>query len=171
MTSSKPDLAILAVAAHEHWDATVERAYERRATQIWEYARRLGLDPARAEEVAQESFARLLGLQAARRPKDVDAWIFRVAHNLAMDSHRRGRRIAVGEIELVAPDPDETQRLVLWSQVDRLPERQRAAIYLRYRADLDFAAIASVLQISESGARANVFRGIARLRTWLDLEE
>ncbi len=168
MTSSKPDLAILIAESHDYWDATVERAYERRATQIWEYGRRLGLDPARAEEVAQESFARLLGLQASRRPGNVDAWLFRVAHNLAMDSHRLGRRIAVSEIELVAQDPDDAQRLALWTQVDRLPERQRAAIYLRFRADLDFAAIATVLRISESGARANVFRGIARLRTWIE---
>lgn len=165
--STKPEVAILSLT-HESWDATVERAYERRATQIWEYGRRLGLDPAQAEEVAQETFARLLGLQASRRPTNVDAWLFRVAHNLAMDSHRRGRRIVVAEIELVSQDPDNAQRLALWSQVDRLPERQRAAIYLRYRADLDFAAIATVLQISESGARANVFRGIARLRTWIE---
>ncbi len=168
MTSTKSELAILITESHEYWDATVERAYERRATQIWEYGRRLGLDSARAEEVAQESFARLLGLQSSRRPTNVDAWLFRVAHNLAMDDHRRGRRIVVAQIEVVSQDPDDAQRITLWSQVDRLPERQRAAIYLRYRADLDFAAIATVLRISESGARANVFRGIARLRTWIE---
>jgi DNA-directed RNA polymerase specialized sigma24 family protein len=54
--------------------------------------------------------------------------------------------------------------LALWQEVDRLPEKQRAAVYLRYRADLDFAGVAFVLGITESGARANVFRALARLR-------
>ena len=34
--------------------------------------------------------------------------------------------------------------------------RQRQAVYLRYRADLDYPSIATILGISESGARANV---------------
>jgi RNA polymerase sigma factor (sigma-70 family) len=58
--------------------------------------------------------------------------------------------------------------LDLWTAVDRLPQRQRAVVYLRYRADFDFATIARILSISQVGARANAFRAIARLRREVD---
>jgi RNA polymerase sigma factor (sigma-70 family) len=66
-------------------------------------------------------------------------------------------------------DPETAEeRLALWQEVDRLPERQRAVLYLRYRADLEFAAIASILGITAGGARANCARALDRLRDWMD---
>lgn len=150
------------------WDATVEEAYRRRARQLWDYARRLGLDAGRSEEVAQEAFVRLLALRPLSRPQAADAWLFRTVHNLAVDQHRRLARTTASEITRLAElAPASDERLAVWEQVDRLPERQRAAIYLRYRADFEFSTIAEILGISQSGARANVFRALARLREWM----
>ncbi|MBA2719665.1 MAG: hypothetical protein H0U52_10550 [Chloroflexi bacterium] len=59
------------------WAEAVETIYVRRARQLWEYGRRLGLDSGAAEEVAQEVFVRLLRLPALRRPGNPDAWLFR----------------------------------------------------------------------------------------------
>jgi RNA polymerase sigma factor (sigma-70 family) len=143
-------------------ESAIEFAYERRASQLWSYARRLGVDGSTAEQLVQEAFARLL--QVARRggiPDNVDAWLFRVVHNLAIDEHRRVRP---SPIRVIQAEESTDDRVALWAEVDRLPEKQRAAIYLRYRADLDFAHVAFVLGITESGARANVFRALARLR-------
>jgi len=81
-----------------------------------------------------------------------------------MDSHRRTRRSPVRELPSQTDSRDEGERVALWQAVNRLPERQRAAVYLRYHADLEYSVVAQVLGISESGARANVFRGIAGLR-------
>jgi len=120
-------------------EAAIELAYDRRASQLWSYARRLGVDGSIAEQLVQEAFARLL--QVARRgstPENVDAWLFRVVHNLAIDEHRRARPSPVRLITVEEPTDD---RLALWQEVDKLPEKQRAAIYLRYRADLDFAGV------------------------------
>ena len=146
------------------WAEAVGRAYERRARQLWEYGRRLGLDPASAEEALSEVFARVLHLSRLRRPDRLDAWLFRSLHNYAMDRHRQSRRIGVLDINEARIGPDDAERLTLWQEVDRLPLRQRQAVYLRYRADLDYASIATVLGISEAGARANVFRAMVQLR-------
>ena len=150
------------------WHRTVGLAYDRRARQLWEYGRRLGLDPGSAEEAMQEVFARVLHLPRVRRPDNLDAWLFRSLHNQSMDRHRRARRVQMLDIgqAIVEPGgtPDYAGRLALWQEVDRLPLRQRQAVYLRYRADLDYLSIAAVLGISEAGARANVFRAMAQLR-------
>lgn len=146
------------------WAAAVEVAYDRRSRQLWEYARRLGLDPASAEDGMQEVFARALHLVRVRRPDNLDAWLFRSVHNYAMDRHRQASRSRVVDLSERTAGPDDAGRLGLWQEIDRLPMRQRQAVYLRYRADLDYPAIASILGISESGARANVFRAMASLR-------
>lgn len=147
------------------WEAVVLEAYERHMRHLWEYARRLGLDFGQAEEAAQEAFARLLGLPRQRRPDSLEGWLFRTTRNVAMDQHRRLQRGTVRQVTTVSPSvADEAERAATWDAVDRLPTRQREAVYLRYRADLDYRTIASVLGISESGARANVFKAIEALR-------
>ena len=139
-------------------------AYERRARQLWSFGRRLGLDIDTAEDCMQEAFSRVMN-QPADSVANIDAWLFRVVHNLAVDHLRR----AAGTREVVArafPEmglPNEDQ-VALWALVDGLPDRQRAVVYLRYRADLDFATIAGILGITEGGARSNCARALDSLR-------
>jgi RNA polymerase sigma-70 factor (ECF subfamily) len=147
-------------------DRVAERCYRERAAHLFGYARRLGLDSPAAEDAVQEAFTRLL--REPMVPVDPAAWLFRTIHNLAVDRHRaasRHLRATTGTpTETVnVPDADAAAAAV-WAEVDRLAERQRAAIYLRYRADLDYAAIGRILDITESGARADVFRALGHLR-------
>lgn len=150
------------------WTMQVEVVYERRAQHLYEFARRLRLDHERADDAMQEAFARLLVHGRRGRIDNPDAWLFRTVRNLAMDVHRGNRRLLVYDVVLTSITPSADDRTQVWEAVDALPERQRLAVYLRFRADLDYAAIAKVLGISASGARANVFRGIAALRNKME---
>jgi RNA polymerase sigma factor (sigma-70 family) len=49
--------------------------------------------------------------------------------------------------------------------VDRLPPRERATLYLRYRADLSFEQIGEVMGITTASARTYASRGVERLRS------
>ena len=50
-----------------------------------------------------------------------------------------------------AEDPgDDLERQQVWSEVDRLPDRQRAVLFLRFRADLAFEDIGMTLGITAS---------------------
>ena len=172
MTSEPLAVDALAVDASAAIPAAIPTAvaatYQRRARQLWSYGRRLGLDPETAEETMQEAFARAAALPPGS-VNELDAWLFRVVHNLAVDAHRRASRLdSIREIAPASGDVDADERLSLWQEVDRLPERQRAVIYLRYRADLEFAAIATIMGITEGGARANGARALERLRDWMD---
>ena len=64
------------------------------------------------------------------------------------------------------PDPSLalTEHDAVWRMLAKLPTRERTAIVLRYYEDLDYAAIAAVLGIKESTARAAVSRALASLR-------
>jgi DNA-directed RNA polymerase specialized sigma24 family protein len=86
-------------------------------------------------------------------------------HNLAVDRHRRSRiAVVLPPLYQIATDGDVADRHALWDLVDRLLIRQRAAIYLHYRADLGYDDVAAILGITEGGARANVSRGLDSLR-------
>lgn len=163
------DLATVGQAAAEHAPLVTEH-YERRGRELWGLARRLGASDEQAADVVQEAHLRLwreLGRGTA--VEDVDAWTFRVVYRLVMDQHRLARR--VGEIfgrlrqdhvEAVSHAVDD--RLSLWPVVDRLPPRERATLYLRYRADLSFDQIGEVMGITPASARTYASRGVERLR-------
>lgn len=60
------------------------------------------------------------------------------------------------------PPPDEPTELM--ADLNRLSPRRRAALVLRYYADLDDAAIAKVLECREATVRSLVHRGLTQLR-------
>lgn len=98
---------------------------------------------------------------------NVRAWLFTIARRKAVDSHRaRGRRaVPVASVPETAvapngtgPDPE------LWALVRELPPKQRAAVALRFVADLSHAEVGVALDCSEEAARRSLHEGISRLR-------
>ena len=60
-----------------------------------------------------------------------------------------------------------SDRIAVWSEVDRLPDRQRQVIYLRYRADLAYEEIGQALGITAGAARSHAAQAVERLRAAL----
>jgi len=154
----------------------VERVHERRGRDLFGLCRRLGLNEDEANDAVQETFLRMW--HESRRGvaiADPEGWAFRVAYRLAMDQHRLGRaaRSVVARLASAtsARDPiDPADRLSVWAAVDRLPPRQRAVLYLRYRADLPYERIAAVMGITANGARNDASVATASLRRRMRLE-
>lgn len=138
---------------------------------------------ARAEDIAQEAFARAYRewAQISRYDRP-DAWVRRVAVNLATSAgrrertetrlieHLRLRRDVDGPAADAGHDDDE-----LWSHVRALPPRQAAAIALRYIDDLSIGEIAVTLDCAEGTAKAHLHQArqtlARRLGERLDDEE
>jgi RNA polymerase sigma factor (sigma-70 family) len=146
---------------------------ERRHGQaLFGFVRRLGLSDAQAADSVQEVLLRLWSeLQAGRSIEQPKAWAYRAIYRLAMDQHRLQRRIGVIAERLrrsdeARDDPtrDAGDRVAVWAEVARLPERQRHVLYLRYRADLTFEQIGLVMGITASAARSHATQATATLR-------
>ena len=119
-----------------------------------------------ADDVFQETFlAALRRLPAAARELQHWAWVLTIAHRKASTTSAPAsavgpaRRRARGRPPRAGPADD-----ALWAQVRGLPDKQRAAVALRYAADLDFASIARALRCSEEAARRSAHEGIKKLR-------
>jgi RNA polymerase sigma-70 factor (ECF subfamily) len=160
-------------------DATIlVELQELRGQQLFGFARRLGLSDEAAADAVQETLVRLW--RELRRGVLIDepaGWAFRTLYRVAMDEHRWRRRAGAIFDRLAAVRPasagsaESDDRLTVWAEVDRLPPRQRHVLYLRFRADLPFEQVATVLGITPGAARTHSSRGLKRLRARLSPEE
>jgi RNA polymerase sigma factor (sigma-70 family) len=158
-------------------ERALQLLYQRRSQEMFGFARRLGLADEDASDAVQETMLRLWReLDSGTNVADPDAWAFRTLYRLAVDNHRlRGRLRGLAE-RLRAPrsaddpgrlDGDPARRIEVdevWQAVDRLPQRQRAVLYLRFRADLPYERIGLALSITPSAARGHASVGLATLR-------
>jgi RNA polymerase sigma-70 factor (ECF subfamily) len=144
---------------------------------VYRYVRSLIGSNAEAEDLAQEAFLRLhTSLQKAQPVGNVRSWIFRVAHNLAIDHLRQTSHLEqavpeVWQVNEARPDlaPNAEQRLLEQEQHERL---RRAMMRLspqeRYCLDLraeglSYREIAEVLGISISSVNTFLGRGVKKI--------
>lgn len=146
-----------------------------------EFLRRIarGLAGADGEDLAQDVWERALARPPERRGH-VRAWLARVARNLALNRVRgRGRREereqeVAGAAEVAAPTAEEVEvrfelRRNLVQALDELPEPFRGTLILRYFEGLALADIAARHAVPVATVKSRLARGIARMRTALDL--
>ena len=152
-------------------DDGFSEAFDELFARAFRLCRRMVGDAPTAEDLAAEALARAY----ARWPKvkglaHRDAWVLRVASNLAVDTVRRRARRRVEGAESYQATPDD--RLVLKAALRRLPARQREVVVLRHFSDLSEQEVADVLGITVGSVKTHNHRALAALRTQLaDLEE
>jgi RNA polymerase sigma-70 factor (sigma-E family) len=160
-------------------DSSLERSplgdlYVRHAPEGIRVAFLLTGDRALAEDLVQEAFARLVGrMRHLREPDAFGAYLRRTIVNLGT-SHFRHRRVERAYLERLAwrreveTNPNAELDEAMHDALLRLPERQRAAIVLRFYEDLSDVQTAEVLRCSPGTARSLVSRGMKTLRAELE---
>jgi RNA polymerase sigma factor (sigma-70 family) len=148
----------------------LEQVYERRLAEFRRLAEAVTGDPDSALDTVQEAFARAVRLRESFAERgSLDAWVWRIVLNVARD-HAVARSRSAQPVPLVPVGPSEaregTERVR--AAVAALPERQRAVLFLRYYADLDYGSIAEVLAISPGTVGATLNAARRRLRSLLE---
>jgi RNA polymerase sigma factor (sigma-70 family) len=126
-----------------------------------------------ADDCFQETWiAALRAYPKLRRADNLRAWLFRIAHNKAVDLHRSRKRRPVpvesvperAAAEASAPDLGREEDPELWEAVRGLPPKQRTAVFCRTVLGMPYDELARLLESSEDAARRNVFEGLRTLR-------
>jgi RNA polymerase sigma-70 factor (sigma-E family) len=161
-------------AAPEPSPGGLEDLYRRQGPESVRLAFLLTHDRATAEDVAQEAFIRVAGrFRHLRSASSFDAYLRRTVINLCMSHHRRervARRYLRREAERAdgrepsESPPDVETRDELRAAMAALPDRQRAALALRFYLDLSEQQTADTLGCSVGAARSLVFRAMETLR-------
>jgi RNA polymerase sigma factor (sigma-70 family) len=147
------------------WDALDARV------RAWAYGRLRGIRSEIVEDAVADVCSNVvLDLEAARGPDTFRGFVLGKCLNVAKGAVRLAERervplTVVDEIAaLAAAEPDDPRYGVLDRCLERLPDRDRRAIELRYFAKARADQIAHELRVTEGNARRIVFNGINRLR-------
>ena len=130
-------------------------------------------DRAEAEDVVIETILTAFEKGGSiREERSLRAWLLRVATNHALASRRRSGRIVRLDVvtdRSAAGDlgTDTSTRLALLSGIADLPLQMRAAVVLRYYADLSVDEVAATLGKSPNTIKAQLQTALDRLRVHL----
>jgi len=123
-----------------------------------------------AQDVAHDAFLRAVGrFRHLRQSEAFEAYLRRAVVN-ACTSHFRHRTVEAsyvrreGRVAGTVDEPDQGRRDELRGALRALPERQRAAVVLRYYADLSEEQTGEALRCSPAAVRSMVARAMETLR-------
>ncbi len=148
--------------------------YERTFPRVYAYVASLLRDRSAAEDVTAQAFERAYRKRLSYRASrgSMDAWVFGIARNAALDELRKRKRRAVLEGEPEDTEgvlPEDEADLALRRQAVRaalasLDGRERDLIALKFAGGLSNGEIARVLRMSESNVGTRLHRTITKLR-------
>ena len=140
-----------------------ERFYAENRDAVFAHLVRM-LGRQRAEDAFQETFLLALrGYAGLRHGRYLRAWVFTIATRVAADEGRKRRPEPAAELD-GATTEDRPTYAQIEHLADELPEKERAAVVLRYGYDLSYSDIGTALGSSEEAARQAVSSGVRRLR-------
>lgn len=164
--------------------ADIESAYAQTRRSLLAYLRRLSGDAQLAEDLLHDVMIKALKALGEGReaPRDLGAWLHRVAHNAAMDYHRAHRLDSPWDDEVAesiaddAVDADELESRgakeaisqCLRPIADRLPESYRDVVRASEFDHRRLSDIAAELGISVTAVRQRASRGRRMLRDNLE---
>ncbi len=151
----------------------VSALYDRFAPELYRYIyHRLGAK-AVAEDLTAEVFVRVM--QGERAPDDWRAYLYRVAHNLVIDSVRKYPHILEHVDESVPDernDPHAQAELAeearrLRKAIARLSPDQQQVVVLKFLEEMTNAEVAKILNKPEGAIKSLQHRALDNLREWL----
>lgn len=151
--------------------AAVFNEHHRRAVRL---AYLLTGDHHQAEDVVADAMTKVWVQWRRGRVDDVGPYLRRAVANQA-NSRLRRRYLERREASRRSGDARGTRRVdddaadhdTVWQAIQRLPDRQRQVVVLRYYEDLSEADTASVLGVSVGTVKSSLSRGLARLEELL----
>lgn len=135
------------------------RLYAEQRAQMTRLAHTIVGSNAVAQEVVQDAFVRMSTARGVREPVP---YLRTIVVNLSRTAVRRGGRTVTLPHEPTALEPPELDEL--WHQVQRLPEKYRTALALRFYADMSEAQMADAMGVRPGTVKSLVSRGLEMLR-------
>jgi RNA polymerase sigma-70 factor, ECF subfamily len=174
------------LAAYRHGDAgAFELLLRRHRAPLFTFLVRMLGDKERAEDLAQETFLRIVkGAQAWEQRARFQTWLFTIARNLCVDAARRDRFRRTDSLDAQGPDEEPAMvdsvpgreidpargaqsvrlRPILQKALLGLPAEQREVFILREQTGISFKEIAEVLEVNENTVKSRMRYAIEGLR-------
>jgi RNA polymerase sigma-70 factor, ECF subfamily len=170
--------ALIAAIARSRDQAAFSRLFGHYAPQLKAYLLRSGLEPASAEEIAQEVMLAVWRKASQFDPAraTASAWIFSIASNLRIDAFRRSRVALLNGDPSDEPAPTPLSDALLDAEdmarrvhdaIGTLPPEQLATLQLAFFEDRSHAEIQALLSIPLGTIKSRLRMALAKLRVVL----
>jgi RNA polymerase sigma-70 factor (ECF subfamily) len=157
--------------------AAWDELYSLHYPAIFRYCAYRIAEPEAAEDIAADVFVEAVrGIGRFRyRGRPFRAWLYRIAHNLTVDEHKRRARAGGARVEFEAVNepcgPDFASgvldRRALQVALATLTEDQQQVVILRFLEGLSLKEVADVMRRPVGAVKALQFRAVSRLRAEL----
>lgn len=162
----------------------LEKLFNQHASALHRYLLRKKCSPSLASDLVQDTFLRIAQLENVERILCAPSYLFRVAHNLMIDHHRRyGEKrfdkdasayFAALVDEASGPEEQAFDALALEqleSLLERMPERTRDIFMLCRVEGMTHKETARYLRISTSSVQKHMATALARIGKALDPDQ
>jgi RNA polymerase sigma factor (sigma-70 family) len=174
LLGAQSDQRLVGLAREGH-ERAFEALVQRYRRPLLRYCSRMGLSETRGEDVLQQTFLQAwLALGRGVEVREPRPWLYRIAHNAAVNAIRRGGE-AHGELTeavqagaALAAESNIERTIAVreaLGEVAELPQMQRAAIFLTAVDGQTHDEVASALGISHGALRGLLYRARATLRS------
>jgi RNA polymerase sigma factor (sigma-70 family) len=188
MPSQKYPDGVLALESTGGDACSFELLYRRYSSSLFNFIYRFFGDYDQACDILQQVFLKLyISLPVLDTGRSLKSWLFQVARNRCLDELRRKHIVNFSELEsvddeeeiallMVVPDPHPLPEEVavqhelqesLQKAIQRLPQKFRSVVLLRYVAQLSFSEIGRTLHMPEATAKTYFYRAKPLLRALL----
>ncbi len=151
--------------------------YEEYFDRVYNYARHRTGSATRADEIASDTFTRVLDAWPRFDPEKGDrrSWLFSIAFRAVADHYRSEKRrgwFSLGllsgrkeEREKPASGPEQTEGTEgLQSALNALSEEHREIVSLKFFSGMTNRAIAKLMGLTEANVGIILFRSVRRMR-------
>lgn len=106
------------------------------------------------------------------------AFLYRVLNNLIVDEYRKRKNLSLDDLmekgfepstKDLEPNPDTIDRKTVLFMIERLPEKYRKIMRMRYLQDLSLKEISLITGNSKNNISVQIHRGIAMLKLLYNL--
>lgn len=112
----------------------------------------------------------LANINTLNNTDNIKSWIYQIVSNCAIDHMRKNKKyVSVSDDlqEIQAVGYDTYEDIDLQEALERLPEKYRFVIILRYFEDMKIGEIAQILNENENTIKTRLYSGLSKLK--LDL--
>ena len=174
--TSTADIRLLVDRAQQGDREALEELYLLHFDRIYSYLHMSVGNRHDAEDLTTQTFLRMLEAIGRFEWKSVpfSAWLFRIAHNLAMDFFRAGRRVQLEEDVPEPPGSEEASaefhafhsigRASMLDLISQLSPEQRQVLTLKFVFNFANGEVAGILGKSEGAVKSLQHRALASLQ-------
>lgn len=149
--------------------AEIEQIYRDHKEAVYNYIYRLCNDPNQAQDVVQQTFLKIMTDPGLSDVENIKSYLFTIARNHLYDTWKKKKETLVDDaaIDIAASVDDveltedlarqQTQQAVIFC-VQRLTDKFRELMILRYIQDLSIQEIAAITQLSQSDIKVSLLR-------------